>query len=202
MRIQSPTPQRSWISAEHLGLTAHCMLSTCSFLHPLWGILLTALHFQSWSCSLPCFPACPKMSTEGGGRGYWFCLKYMVCKRESRNVLQWEVPWIGVSSCASHSVPGTQPAQVNSVPRAPTSLPAFLEAHSGLKPVSPLTHSSLTSFWLLAWIMQCTVVGYRRCSALRMRQERGWWRWNRNSGGAKYIPTLAQDPLCDLRHGS
>lgn len=133
---------------------------------------------------------------------YWFCLKYMVCKRESRNVLQWEVPWIGVSSCASHSVPGTQPAQVNSVPRAPTSLPAFLEAHSGLKPVSPLTHSSLTSFWLLAWIMQCTVVGYRPCSALRMRQERGWWRWNWNSGGAKYIPTLAQDPLCDLRHGS
>lgn len=152
MKIQSPTPQRFWTSAGHLGLTAHCVFSTCSFLHRVPGILLTALHFQSCPCSLPCWPACHK----GEGQGYLFCLKYMVRKWESRSVVQWEAPWIGVSSCASHSVPGTQPAQANPVPRAPASLPAVLEAHSGLKPVSALTHLSLILFRFLAWVMQCT----------------------------------------------
>lgn len=84
-----------------------------------------------------------------------FCISLVLFSSRELWKIQWEVPCIGVSSYASHSVSGTQPAQVNSVPRAPASLPAVLEAHSGLKPVSPLTHLSLALSSGLGYAVHC-----------------------------------------------
>ena len=140
----SPTPQRFLVMC--LVHVHYCTLYRTFFLQRSRSgksVLLVALL------------TCLSQNKHWKGRTGLSWLKYIVCKWESRSVVQWEIewgfftyfdPWMGVSSRISCSAPGPRPHQVNSVPRAPASLPAGPEAHQKVKSAPPLTRLSLTSF--------------------------------------------------------